>query len=95
MIRIVSILCIAAGVAVATPPSFGRGGHSGGMHSASLGGTAGTPLGAPGTNSSGTALSSSGVGSPMKGASFENDPAVARQDATVDRLVKGSICRGC
>jgi hypothetical protein len=94
MVRLVSILFVAAGIAIAAPPSFGKGGSGGGHHS-SLGGAAGTPAGAPGTNSSGTALSSSGVGNPMKGANLDNSPAVARQDAAVDKLVKGSICRGC
>lgn len=95
MVRIVSILCLAAGIAIATPPSFGKGGGGGGHHTSSLGGTAGTPAGAPGTNSAGTALSSSGVGTPMKGANLDNSPAVAREDAAVAKLVKGSICRGC
>ena len=94
MVRIISIVCFAVAIALPGTASFGRGG--GGMHHSSMtGGASGTPLGAPGTNSSGTALSSSGVGSAMKGANLDNSPTVARQDAAVDKLVKGSICRGC
>ncbi|KJC35627.1 hypothetical protein UP09_30835 [Bradyrhizobium sp. LTSP885] len=95
MIRIVSILCIAAAIAIPTTASFGKGGGGGGMHHSSTGGASGTSPGAPGTNAAGTALSSSGVGSQMKGANLDNGPAVARQDAAVDKLVKSSICHGC
>jgi hypothetical protein len=91
MVKIVSILCIAAAIAIPATASFGKGG---GSHHSS-GGASGATAGSPGTNSSGTALSSSGTGSQMKGANLDNSPAVARQDATVDKLVKGSICRGC
>jgi hypothetical protein len=93
MTRIVSIVCIAAAIAFSATASFGKGG--GGGHHSSMGGSSGASAGAPGTNSSGTALSSSGAGSQMKGANLDNSPAVARQDAAVDKLVKSSICRGC
>jgi hypothetical protein len=94
MVRIISMLCLAIVIGLPTTASFGRG--SGGSHHSSMtGGAAGTPASAPGTNSLGTALSSSGVSNPMRGSNLDNNPAVARQDATVDRLVKGSICRGC
>jgi len=63
-------------------------------HHAVTGGAAGTSPSAPGTNSLGTALSSSGKGSPMAGAELGTDPALKREDAKVARMIK-SICRGC
>ena len=51
----------------------------------------------PGTNSAGTALSSSGTGggSAQKGPALgTGDPAVDKEDARVARMI-GSICRGC
>jgi hypothetical protein len=58
------------------------------------GGAFGTSPGAPGTNSSGTALSSSGVANgPMKGSLLGTNPAIDREEAKVNKMVK-SICRG-
>jgi hypothetical protein len=59
-------------------------------------GAAGTSLGAPGTNSSGTALSSGGVGEgAVKGAAHgTGDPAVDREDQKAAWMVQ-SICKGC
>ena len=49
----------------------------------------------PGTNSLGTALSSSDVGhSPMKGPLIGTSPAIDREEAKVDKMIN-SICRGC
>jgi hypothetical protein len=78
---------------------MGHGGVMGGLglqHSPETGGAFGTNPTAPGTNSSGTALSSEGVGgNAMKGPALgTGDPAVDREDAKVDKIV-GSICRGC
>jgi hypothetical protein len=67
----------------------------GSHHSSSTGGAFGTSPTAPGTNSLGTALSSSGAGGPMKGPALgTGNPAVDHEDAKVDKIVK-SICRGC
>jgi hypothetical protein len=68
------------------------------MHHSSgsvTGGAFGTSPAAPGTNSSGTALSSSGTGNAVKGAALgTGDPAVDKEDAKAARMI-GSICRGC
>ena len=66
--------------------AFSRGGGMGGMHhsSSTTDGASGTLPTAPGTNSAGTALSSSGTG----------DPAVDQEDRKAVRMIS-SICRGC
>lgn len=69
------------------------------MHHASVsGGAFGSSAAAPGTNSLGTSLPSSGGrgrGHKMKGPAVgTGNPAVDREDAKVARMVK-SICRGC
>jgi hypothetical protein len=78
--------------------AFSRGGGMGGLgmhHSSVTGGAAGTHPTAPGTNSLGTALSSSGTGAAQKGPPLgTGNPVVDREDARVDRTVR-SICRGC
>ena len=80
--------------------AFSRGGGGGGMggmhHSSSItGGAAGTSPTAPGTNSLGTALSSSGTGGAGKGAALgTGDPAVEQEDRKAARMIS-SICRGC
>jgi hypothetical protein len=83
--------------------AFSRGGGMGGgmghgmgmLHSPVTGGAAGTSPTTPGTNSLGTALSSSGAGSAQKGAELgTGNPAVDREDARVAKMVH-SICRGC
>ena len=77
--------------------SRGGGGMGGGMHhsSSTTGGAFGTSPMAPGTNSAGTALSSSGTGSAERGAALgTGDPAVDQQDRKAARMIS-SICRGC
>jgi hypothetical protein len=74
------VLCAALCVGLSTTAAFGRGG--GGSHHG------GTSVAAPGTNSAGTALSSSGHGA--KGYT----PVVDHDEAKVDKMIK-SICRGC
>jgi hypothetical protein len=55
----------------------------------------GQPFNTPGTNSLGTALSSSGFGnSQAKGPPLGTNAAIDREDAHVDKIVR-SICRGC
>ena len=85
--------------------AFARGGsHGGGMglHPASsamtgipvTGGAFGERVGSPGTNSLGTALSTSGLGRAQKGPLLGTSPAVDREDAKVEKMI-GSICRRC
>jgi hypothetical protein len=59
------------------------------------GGAFGTNPATPGTNSLGTALSTSGVASgPQKGPLLGTDPSIDREEAKVEKMI-GSICRGC
>jgi hypothetical protein len=65
-------------------------------HASASGGAFASSAAAPGTNSLGTALPSSGGRGrrhKMKGPALGN-PAVDREDAKVAKMVK-SICRGC
>ncbi len=88
------VLCLAISVALAAPAAFGRGG-GGSHHSSTTGGAFGTSAAAPGTNSLGTALSSSGVGqASAKGPLLGTNPAIDQEEAKVDKMI-GSICRGC
>lgn len=94
------VICIALGLALSNSVAFARGGTAGmGMsHVGSMGIGAGGIFGespyAPGTNSLGTALSSSGVGKPTKGPLLGTSPEVDREEAKVEKML-GSICRGC
>ncbi|MBR1269368.1 hypothetical protein JQ629_17780 [Bradyrhizobium sp. AUGA SZCCT0222] len=91
-----SVLCIALCFGLSTTAAFARGGMGGahGMGSSHMsmmgGGALGTTAAAPGTNSSGTALSSDGVGRPM----LDTKPAIDPEDAKIDKRIN-SICRGC
>jgi hypothetical protein len=97
-----SVLCVGLCIGLSATAAFARGGGMGGgmgshmgSHMSVTGGAAGTSPMAPGTNSLGTALSSSGVGSgPMKGPLLGTDPAIDREEAKVEKII-GSICRGC
>ena len=82
------------GASLLVAPSRGM---SLGMQHSSSGGAFGSSAAAPGTNSLGTALPSSGRGKRrMKGPPLgTGSPAVDRQDAQVARIVHSSICRGC
>ena len=86
-----SILCIL--LSLSTSAAFARGGMTS-SHMSSTGGAFGTSAATPGTNSLGTALSSSGTGSRIKGPLLGTDPAIDREEAKVDKMI-GSICRGC
>jgi hypothetical protein len=94
------VLCVAVGVGLSAPAAFTRGGGMGSHHSSSAssignGGAFGERVGAPGTNSLGTALSSSGFGrGPQKGPLLGTNPAVDREEAKVNKMIS-SICRGC
>jgi hypothetical protein len=88
----VSVFCVALCVSLSSTAAFARGGGIGSHLSA--GGPSGTSAAAPGTNSLGTALSSSGTGHPIKGALLGTNPAIDREEAKVDKMI-ASICRGC
>lgn len=93
-------LCVAIGIGLSIPAAFARGRMMGGTTashpmSPSTGGAFGTSAATPGTNSLGTALSSSGVGNgSVKGTLLGTSPAIKREEAKVDKMM-GSICRGC
>jgi hypothetical protein len=78
--------------------AFSRGSGGSGMgthHSTSMtGGASGASPTAPGTNSSGTALSSGGSGVGGGPALGTGDAAVEREDRKAARMVS-SICKGC
>jgi hypothetical protein len=89
-----SVLCVIICLSLSTTAAFARGG-GGSHHSSATGGAAGTSPASPGTNSAGTALSSGGGGNgPQKGALLGTSPAIDREEARVDKMIK-SICRGC
>jgi hypothetical protein len=88
-----SVLCVALCVSLSATAAFARGGM--GSHTSVTGGAFGTSAAAPGTNSLGTALSSSGVGiGPTKGPLLGTSAAIDREEAKVEKMM-GSICRGC
>ena len=90
----ISLLCIVACLALSGAASA-RGGMGSHMSVAS-GGALGTSAAAPGTNSLGTALPSSGFGGhAMKGPLLGTNPAIDQEDARVEKMLEGSICRGC
>jgi hypothetical protein len=90
-----SLLCVALCVSLSTTAAFGRGGGMGSSHMSATGGAFGSSAAAPGTNSLGTALSSSGIGrGPIKGPLLGTSPAIDREEAKVDKMME-SICRGC
>jgi hypothetical protein len=89
------IPCLSLALCISTVASARGVGMT--MHPASTsGGAFGSSAAAPGTNSLGTALpSSGGRGAKMKGPPLgTGNPAADREDAQVARIVK-SICRGC
>ena len=88
-----SVLLVVLGVGLSSTAAFARGGM-GSSHMSVTGGAFGTSAAAPGTNSLGTALPSSGTEAPIKGPLLGTDPAIDREQAKVDKAI-GSICRGC
>jgi hypothetical protein len=96
VMKILMTVCVLALMAVPTAASSRGGGGMGMHHSTSTGGAFGTSVGAPGTNSSGTALLSGGIGEgAVKGPALgTGDPAVDREDQKAARIVQ-SICKGC
>jgi hypothetical protein len=92
-----SIICAALSIGLLTTTAHARGGmgmRSSHMSMSVTGGAFGTSAAAPGTNSLGTALPSSGTEHPMKGPLLGTNPAIDREDAKVDKMIN-SICRGC
>jgi hypothetical protein len=94
-----SILCIAICIGLSATPAFARGGGMGSHHSSASsigsGGASGERVNAPGTNSLGTALSSSGFSNGQKkGPLLGTNPAIDREEAKVTKMMS-SICRGC
>ena len=95
-----SVLCVALCVGLSTTVVLARGGGMGSHHASVsggipvTGGAFGTNPAAPGTNSLGTALSSSGVGNAQKGPLLGTNPAIDRDEARVNKMI-ASICRGC
>jgi hypothetical protein len=91
-------LCVALCLSLSSTAAFARGGGMG-SHSSStggaFGGAFGTSAATPGTNSLGTALSSSGIGhGSIKGPLLGTNAAIDREEAKVDKMIE-SICRGC
>jgi hypothetical protein len=95
-IKTLAIGCVILSALVSTAAfSRGGGGGMGGHHSGSVtGGAFGTSPGAPGTNSSGTALSSGGGGVGRGPALGTGDPAVDAEDRKAAAMIS-SICKGC
>jgi hypothetical protein len=91
-----SVLCVALCVSLSTTAALARGGGMGSMTGgmSMTGGAYGSSAAAPGTNSLGTALSSSGFGRPTKGPVLGTSPAIDREEEKVEKMM-GSICRGC
>jgi hypothetical protein len=89
-----SVLCVALCVSLSTTAAFAQGSGMGSPHMSMTGGAYGSSAAAPGTNSLGTALSSSGFGRPTKGPVLGTSPAIDSEEAKVEKMM-GSICRGC
>ena len=89
-----TVLCVALCVSLSTTAALAQGGGMGSSHMSITGGAYGSSAAAPGTNSLGTALSSSGSGRAMKGPVLGTSPAIDREEARVEKMM-GSICRGC
>jgi len=99
--KCLSILSIAMCLGLTATAAFARGGGMGSHHSSALtgipvtGGASGERVNAPGTNSLGTALSTSGFGpSSAKGPLLGTSAAVDREEAKVTKALT-SVCRGC
>lgn len=93
--KILSILCIAACIGFVVTPASAQGLGMSSHHSSTIGGGVfGERVDAPGTNSLGTALASSGHGKAQKGPLLGTSSAVDREEARVDRAL-ASVCRGC
>ena len=94
--RPLSLLCFAICFVLSATTAFARGGMGSMGSHMSMGGALGTSAAAPGTNSLGTALPSSDTGGhAMKGPLLGTNAAIDKEDARVEKMLEGSICRGC
>jgi hypothetical protein len=91
--KALSLLLFAACL-VLSDAAFARGGMGSHM-SMTAGGALGASFAAPGTNSLGTALPSGIGGHVMKGPLLGTDPTIDKEDARLQKMLEGSICRGC
>ncbi|MDF0516959.1 hypothetical protein P0R31_06925 [Bradyrhizobium yuanmingense] len=92
--RLFSAVCVVACVTLSSAASA-RGGIESHM-SMESGGPLGISAAAPGTNSLGTALPGSEHGGhAVKGPLLGTDPTIDKDDARLERMLEGSICRGC
>jgi hypothetical protein len=84
------VLCVAFCVSLSTSAAFARDRHGGSSHH-SEGGTAGTKVNSPGTNSAGTALSTD------DGESFGSSytSLVVKEELKLRKMLRSTICRGC
>jgi hypothetical protein len=96
-----SVLCVVFCMSFTITAAFARGGGMGTHHSSAMtgipvtGGASGERPNSPGTNSLGTALSTSGFGtSSAKGPLLGASPTVDREEAKVEKALS-SVCRGC
>ena len=93
--RLLSCLCAVVACLGLAGSASARGGMGSHMSVAS-GGALGTSAAAPGTNSLGTALpSSEGGGHATKLPPLGTDATIDKEDARVEKMLEGSICRGC
>jgi hypothetical protein len=90
-----SFLGVTICVGFSATAAFARGGIGSHPSSIGAGGASGERVNAPGTNSLGTALSSSGHGNgAQKGPLLGTNPAIDQEEAKVTKMMS-SICRGC
>jgi len=97
--RSLFLLCFALCLVLSATEAFARGGMGAHMSmggTLGMGGSLGTSAARPGTNSLGTALSSSDAGGhAMNGPLLGTDPAIDQEDARLQKMLEESICRGC
>lgn len=94
--RLLSLPCFVFCLVLSATAVFARGGMGSMGSHMSMGGTLGTSAATPGTNSMGTALpSSGGSGHAIKGPLLGTNAAIDKEDARVEKMLEGSICRGC
>jgi hypothetical protein len=89
--KMLSVVCLAACLAIPAAVS------ARGMGSPSRsGGAFGSSAAAPGTNSLGTALpSDTAAGHPMGGPALGTDATIDKEELRLNKMLEGSICRGC
>lgn len=95
--RLLFLSCFTLCLVLSATAASARGGMGSIRPHMSMGGGAlGTSAATPGTNSLGTALPSSGAGGhAMKGPPLGTDAAIDQEDARLQKMLEGSICRGC